>query len=179
MARPSYLKYKVSSKLPKLLGRESVSTEIQALFELVKNSYDADSSEVSIIFKNTELLNESTKILNARYRKLFTELKSQRPDIPLTNIDEIVRNDPHYLAQLDLVHNYAERTSIIVKDKGKGMTIDQLQNKWMKIGVSKEKSEIITEKNRRVVGENGVGRFAVERLSKLTKITSKTKGKKY
>ena len=68
MSLPNYLKYRVSSKLPKLLGRESVSTDVQALFELVKNSYDADASKVKITFKNIELLNESTKKLNERYK---------------------------------------------------------------------------------------------------------------
>lgn len=178
MSLPNYLKYKVSSKLPKLLGRESVSTDVQALFELVKNSYDADASQVKITFKNIELLNESTKKLNERYKKLITELKIEKPDIPISTLDEIAKNDPYYSKQEKLVKECAERTAIIVEDSGNGMSLDQLENKWMKIGVSKESKEIVTKKKRRVVGEKGVGRFAVERLSKKTMLTSKTKGSK-
>ena len=50
MSRPDYLRYKVSGKLVKLLGRESVPNPTTALFELVKNAYDADAPSVLISF---------------------------------------------------------------------------------------------------------------------------------
>ena len=36
--------------MAKLLGQESVSSEIAALFELVKNGYDSDAEQVTITF---------------------------------------------------------------------------------------------------------------------------------
>lgn len=44
--------FEFSGKMARLLGRESVSSEVAALFELVKNAYDADASEVKISFSN-------------------------------------------------------------------------------------------------------------------------------
>src|SRR3989344_9686545 len=41
--------------MARLLGRESVSSDIAAIFELVKNSYDADASLVTITFENFRL----------------------------------------------------------------------------------------------------------------------------
>ncbi|MEO9308590.1 MAG: sensor histidine kinase [Nitrososphaera sp.] len=49
--------FSFSGKMAKLLGRQSVSSDIVALFELVKNAYDADSKKVEITFngvKNSE-----------------------------------------------------------------------------------------------------------------------------
>ena len=46
------LKFRFSGKMARLLGRESVSSDVAALFELVKNGYDADATEVSVHFEN-------------------------------------------------------------------------------------------------------------------------------
>ncbi len=46
------LKFRFSGKLAQLLGRESVSSDTAALFELVKNGYDADASKVTVAFEN-------------------------------------------------------------------------------------------------------------------------------
>ena len=46
------LKFKFSGKMARLLGRESVSSDTAALFELVKNGYDADASKVTVMFEN-------------------------------------------------------------------------------------------------------------------------------
>ena len=44
--------FKFSGKMARLLGRESVSSDVAALFELIKNAYDADSEKVDVIFEN-------------------------------------------------------------------------------------------------------------------------------
>lgn len=51
------IKFKISSKVARLLGRESVSSDTAALFELIKNSYDADATKVNISFKNIKASN--------------------------------------------------------------------------------------------------------------------------
>ena len=51
MSQPP-LKFKFSGKLARLLGRESVSSDTAALFELVKNGYDADATKVTVTFEN-------------------------------------------------------------------------------------------------------------------------------
>ena len=51
MSKNSYV-FKVSGKMARLLGRESVSSDTAAIFELIKNAYDADAESVQIIFKD-------------------------------------------------------------------------------------------------------------------------------
>ncbi len=46
------LTFRFSGKIARLLGRESVSSEIAALLELVKNAYDADAENVEVIFES-------------------------------------------------------------------------------------------------------------------------------
>lgn len=44
--------FKISSGLKNLIGSELITDNFVAIFELVKNSFDADASEVNIIFEN-------------------------------------------------------------------------------------------------------------------------------
>ena len=44
--------FKMSSALKNLIGRELITDEYIAVFELVKNAYDAHAKKVEIIFKN-------------------------------------------------------------------------------------------------------------------------------
>jgi HSP90 family molecular chaperone len=44
--------FKISSGLKNLIGSELITDNFVAIFELVKNSFDADASEVNITFEN-------------------------------------------------------------------------------------------------------------------------------
>jgi len=46
--------FRIKGKIARLFGRESVSNSIVALCEIIKNSWDADATEVKIIFENPE-----------------------------------------------------------------------------------------------------------------------------
>lgn len=49
--------FKISSGLKNLIGSELITDNFVAIFELVKNSFDADASEVNITFENIYSLN--------------------------------------------------------------------------------------------------------------------------
>jgi len=50
--------------MARLLGRESVSSEVAALFEIIKNAYDADAEQVDVIFENfTTLDKKNSRII--------------------------------------------------------------------------------------------------------------------
>lgn len=46
------LTFKISSGLKSILGKELIDNDFVAIFELVKNSYDANAKEVKIVFQN-------------------------------------------------------------------------------------------------------------------------------
>ena len=55
------LKFKISSELKNIIGKELITDDFIAIFELVKNSYDAKAKKVEITFFNTKKPKE-TKI---------------------------------------------------------------------------------------------------------------------
>ena len=126
------LQFKVSSALKDLVGKDLIRNGDIAIFELVKNSYDAFATKVDIIF---------------------------------------------------------EVNRIIIADNGKGMTLDDLKNKWLFLAYSAKKdgTEDIFEEDgkqqsyrdkikRRYAGAKGVGRFSCDRLG--TDLVLKTKSLK-
>jgi|CXWL01.1.fsa_nt_gi signal transduction histidine kinase len=179
MDRPTFLKYDVSGRLAKLLGRESVSTDEAALFELVKNSYDADATKVLIQFKNLEKFQDEYKKLEQIFEKNIAKQKANYPNIDMNEAEKNAKKSLEYVSQKSSVDKLQKETSITIQDNGDGMTIQQLENKWMKIGVEKQEGEKFSQKGRRVVGEKGVGRFAVEKLSSKAIVKARKKDQRY
>ncbi|MEN9610071.1 MAG: hypothetical protein RLZZ628_885 [Bacteroidota bacterium] len=108
----------------RLLGRDLITDRVTALFELVKNAYDADATEVCIEFSNVKTLSESSKI--------------------------------------------------IIRDNGEGMSLEDLQNKWMVVGTNSKRTRTHSLKfNRRLSGDKGIGRFAVDKLGGYLKLRTK------
>lgn len=117
-----------------LLGEELIKSPVMAIYELVKNSYDADATKVDVIFRNIEDF---------------------------------------------------ENAAIIVEDDGIGMTNDIVENVWLEPGTDNRKpinSEtglrqvIRSAIYRRVpMGEKGIGRFAVHKLSQKILLITRPK----
>ena len=128
------LSFKVSSALKNIIGKDLITDDFIAIFELVKNSYDAHASKVDIIFENDK---------------------------------------------------------IIVSDNGKGMSLEDIKNKWLFVAYSakKEGIEDIDEpksvgsqsndyrdsiRKKYYAGAKGIGRFSCDRLgSRLILISRK------
>lgn len=122
------LNFRVSSALKDIIGRDLITDDYIAIFELVKNSYDAHASRVDIVFSQ------------------------------ITNSD---------------------KSSILIKDDGKGMSFKDLSEKWLFVGYSakKEGSEDKDYRdkiyqNRQYAGAKGIGRFSCDRLGKTLRLES-------
>lgn len=113
------MRFKVSTNIKSIIGKDLINDKYIAIFELVKNSCDAGADKILIEFIND---NESSKI--------------------------------------------------VISDNGCGMTIDELQNKWLFIAYSEKKQAAF--KNKRMAGSKGIGRFSCDRLGhELTLYTKK------
>lgn len=128
MAEPFKLKFNFDVSTFKLLGRELITDRITALFELVKNCYDANSNRVVLDFHNANRL--------------------------------------------------CEDSYICINDDGIGMSLNDIRYKWMVIGTNSKRVQKISPApyNRKVVGEKGVGRFAVEKLGSKVRIETTQQG---
>tara|TARA_R110002050_G_scaffold300025_1_gene467416 strand:- start:1009 stop:3378 length:2370 start_codon:yes stop_codon:yes gene_type:complete len=58
---PTSLQFKISSALKNIIGRDLITDDFIAVFELVKNAYDAHSTKVEVIFEN--IYTEKGKII--------------------------------------------------------------------------------------------------------------------
>ncbi len=125
------LEFKISSGLKNIIGKDLITDDFIAVFELVKNSYDAGAKNVEIII---------------------------------------------------------EEDKIIIADNGKGMSLNELENKWLFVAYSakKDNTEDKTEKKqesyrdkiqerRHYAGAKGIGRFSSDRLGRFLTIKSKKK----
>lgn len=115
--------FKPKAHILTLLGEELIKNPVMAIYELVKNSYDADANKVDVFFRDVDNL---------------------------------------------------EKAAIIVQDDGTGMTSEIVEDVWLEPGsdfrkpVNKDGIREISKSpiyNRTPMGEKGVGRFAVHKLS--------------
>lgn len=67
------------------------------------------------------------------------------------------------------------QSRIIVSDDGKGMSYDDVVNKWAVIGVGSKKASDRSPLGRYPLGEKGIGRLGVHKLGKKIDIFTKTK----
>lgn len=123
------VQFKISSALKDLVGKDLITNDNVAIFELVKNSYDAYATKVEITFSDNK---------------------------------------------------------IVIADNGKGMTFDDLKEKWLFLGYSAKKDgteDIQQDKQksyrdnikRHYAGAKGIGRFSCDRLGKQLSLTTKSK----
>ena len=63
MENNKILHFKFDVSTYRLLGRELITDRITALFELVKNCYDANSENVNLTFENVNKLSPLSKII--------------------------------------------------------------------------------------------------------------------
>lgn len=109
------------------------------------------------------------------FRLLGRELITDR----ITALVELVKNS--YDANSKNVYIEFIDTSdsnigkIIIRDDGFGMSSNDIESKWMTIGTNSKRVNKYTEDpfKRRVVGEKGIGRFAIDKLGADCKIYAK------
>src|SRR6266853_6184230 len=73
-----------------------------------------------------------------------------------------------------------DKNGFWIKDDGSGMTADDFQNKFLKIGYSKRKAgKSHSKKGRPVIGRKGIGKLALLSCAERISVISKTKGGAY
>ena len=149
--------FKISAAVVKQLGEELITDEVTAFMELVKNSYDADSSRVTIDINTIE----SSSNENLLPLPILIENASQKSNENLQNL-----NQPE--ERKDSKEAVSNIGYISIKDNGIGMSKTDIIDKWMTISLSVKKNAAKlgyqTEKGRTYLGEKGVGRLSTQRL---------------
>jgi hypothetical protein len=84
-------------------------------------------------------------------------------------------------ANADNVWIYIDRkkNNLVIKDDGDGMTADDFQKKFLKIGYSKRKDGTHSSKNRPYIGRKGIGKLALLSCADKVTVVSKTEEGEY
>lgn len=168
------IKFNVSAKTARLIGRENISDVDGAVIELVKNAYDADASccfiKFDIPFPN----------INIPYKKslLKSFLKQEEYELILNYCiehDDIVikKNNLTTIQESELEKILFAHNRIAIADNGLGMTKNILETAWMSIGTNNKEKNYSSEKGRIKTGAKGIGRFALDKLSTSSLVYSK------
>lgn len=112
--------------------------------------------------------NISLSVLNHLGRNLYRNF--------ITVLGEAISNSWDADAKNVLIYIDRENNHLIIKDDGEGMTSDDFQNKFLKIGYSKRRDG--TNKtclNRPYIGRKGIGKLALLSCAKRIHVFTKTK----
>ncbi|WNY23717.1 hypothetical protein MmiHf6_10310 [Methanimicrococcus hongohii] len=170
----SKISFQVSAKAARLIGRESIADVDGAIIELVKNSYDADASCVFIKFL-MPFPSVPSKINVSQLYSHFSEdernslfkFYDKNGDIFSKKAD-LSREDSSLIESI-----FFSKNVIILADNGHGMTYSTLSDTWMSIGTSDKEFNIYSPNGRIKTGAKGIGRFALDKLSVITKLYTK------
>ncbi|MDR1266428.1 MAG: ATP-binding protein [Propionibacteriaceae bacterium] len=133
------------------LGADLITDDLQALVELIKNSYDADAKVVRVKIDT---------------HALFDPITGE----PLDEWNEVA-GEKDRLAPL--------RGSITVVDDGCGMDLDAIRRGWLTVSLSdKLRMKAVgetTSGGRTPLGDKGLGRLGAQRLGETLRLTTKTR----
>lgn len=87
-------------------------------------------------------------------------------------VSEVIKNS--YDADASFCHIIVEENKVIIYDDGTGMSYENLENDWLRIGTDNKIKDPFTNKGRRKIGEKGIGRFALNRIGNIIEIYTKT-----
>jgi Histidine kinase-, DNA gyrase B-, and HSP90-like ATPase len=112
--------------------------------------------------------NISLSVLNHLGRNLYRNF--------ITVLGEAISNSWDADAKNVWIYIDRDKNYLIIKDDGEGMTSDDFQNKFLKIGYSKRKNGVAkTDSQRPFIGRKGIGKLALLSCAKRIHVISKTK----
>ena len=177
------------------LGAELISSDGIALYELIKNAYDAGSKratiEITHVFRHSSLRNMLSRCAAAVQaaekgkgddRELTVKLKAETltlldqsaPEAAKTRFVATVNasvNLAELAVNLQVAYDGANELSLV--DTGEGMSIAQLQDVFLTIGT---RSRLDDGGARHFVGGKGLGRLSTMRLADHLRLVSTRSG---
>ena len=166
------------------LGKELISTDEVALYELIKNAVDAGSPKVEIDVRSrlahtdyreaVRHLRESVMALSevtAFIRGKMEEDESGRCEKCLAELDRTTDRNT-YGEKLDA--HYAMLNSIEIRDTGEGMSFGDLSDVYLRIGTRHRRRQ--NEGGANNLGDKGIGRLSAMRLGDLLTVETSKEG---
>jgi signal transduction histidine kinase len=200
------LAFKVAARAVLELGAELISSDEIAIYELVKNAFDAGSPNVDVEFR-IHLRRTDYEALSAPFEDpvYFDEEGEEREP----KRSETTSDDAKFLVSRDKVERelrrrrlgltagrlsaaadrrearkvlrraYEKLSTITVRDTGDGMTAKTLREAFLTIGTPfrlRQRTKTRAGRDRPLLGEKGVGRLSAMRLGSRLRLKTGTAG---
>lgn len=154
------------------LGKELISSDEVAIYELIKNAVDAGSPRVAIAV-NVCLRNSDYRAAIARIRDRSEDTAETLDSISTALIDRTSRDSLTLIERLQRTKSpdafvaalqslYDELNYIEITDTGHGMDIKELSDVFLRIGTNSRHEQNL--RGARHLGDKGIGRLSTMRL---------------
>lgn len=172
--------FKFSARTLLELGKELISSDEVALYELIKNAVDAQSPRVEIVV-NVQLRNSDYREAIAQIREEGKNPSEVRDSVRSKLIDPESTNSITILDELNGISQeedflnrfkslYDDLNYIEVRDTGYGMSLDELSKIFLRIGTSSRRKENL--RGAQNLGDKGIGRLSAMRLGDRLQVTT-------
>ncbi len=181
------MSFKIAARTILHLGAELISSDGIALYELIKNAYDAGSRNVKIDITMTLSRTAQRDVMRAAASSGTMGAPQMRTlrDRCLVNLVEGAPQVEKLRAKIasstsleDLLEIVQEANRLSVTDNGGGMTITTLNDAFLTIGTRSKQSLKRLEtgnEDHTILGEKGIGRLSAMRLGSRLQVRTATK----
>lgn len=185
--------FRIAARAMRQLGAELITSDEMALYELIKNAFDARSPRAKVAISapadagavalvREQLLGEKLSKVAALERlekavSVDLDLDQRAQVLDLFKENSATRDDLAQCIEKFLLEDYW----IQISDSGEGMSASNLQNRFMVVGTP---NKLLDKKTRKkgehlVLGEKGIGRLSMMKLGDIAIVQSKTEGERY
>lgn len=189
--------FRIAARAMRQLGAELITSDEMAIYELIKNSFDAGSlravvsiyapADASAINRIKEQLVKGRK--DGKVISIPDVLESIEqtisPDLSIEARTQIINEFKQNSASIDeliafIDSFFFDKYKIIMKDEGCGMSALDLNRKFLVVGtpykfIAKQNDK---SKNEQLLGGKGIGRLSMMRLGNQAIVRSKVRGEK-
>ncbi|OYU91638.1 MAG: hypothetical protein CFE29_01805 [Bradyrhizobiaceae bacterium PARB1] len=166
------------------LGRELISTDEVAIYELIKNGIDAGSADVETearivlpysAYQAALVALDAKKGTDVVLAGLTAKIVSPTPLERIAEFLEPIRKqsaDPGKF-RAALRQSYVEHNWIEIRDTGEGMSLAKLNDVYLTVGTRSRRAANVA--GAKYLGDKGVGRLSAMRLGDRLRVTTWTK----
>lgn len=169
------------------LGKNLISTDEVALYELIKNAVDAGSPNVEIDVRSMlahtnyqeaiRQLHDAGRALSEVTAFIRSKMREAESDGCKNCLVELDRTTDREIYRERLDAHYARLNSIEIRDAGEGMSLADLNDVYLRIGTRhrhKQNADGATK-----LGDKGIGRLSAMRLGDLLTVETSKAGERH
>ena len=185
------MSFRVTARTVLQLGVELISSDSVAFYELIKNAFDAGSQRVFIDVRVrmdhgaylshskalSDAVSESPATLETYRRRILRDVDTSAP-----GADDLIKRIKQAETFSDLSRRLEEANYIQIRDRGHGMSAEDLEEKYLTIGTPHRRRQRASQSGngslRPILGEKGLGRLSAMRLGWRVDVSTTVKGEK-